>query len=291
MAKTHLKLHNFAAVLFLAAANSAYASPAGLTLAKELAQAGDHTQAAVEFRRLALGTEKAADRGAFYWMAGYEYWKAGRTEQAERMVGLAEDAAPDRESEVYWLRAENSLKRNRPGEAGFYLESLAGGDRPEKGRNLAARKLAAVRLQNRDFEGARKALSTLPEGGDRGLAAVGLYEKGRDKSPMVGGLLGLVPGMGYAYSGEYANATRSLLLNALCVWGIVSFAEDEAWGGVAVVGFAEITFYTGSIYGGVDAAARHNRNRFEKTAGAIGARGAWEPDLSMLPVLKLNFEF
>jgi hypothetical protein len=282
----------FATGLLLALVCSVRASPDGsLSLACDLSRSGDHTQAAVEFRRLALGTEKAAEQGAYYWMAGYEYWKADRTEQAERMLGLAEDAAPDREVEVFWLRAENSLKRNRLNEAGFYYESLVTEGRPEKVRNRAAKKLAAARLKSRDFEGARKALSSLPEGGDRGLAAVGLYEKGRDKSPMIGGLLGLVPGMGYAYSGEYANAGRSLFLNALCIWGIVSFAEDETWGGVAVVGFAEMTFYTGSVYGGVDAAARYNRSRFEKTAGAIGARGAFEPDFSALPVLNLNFEF
>lgn len=285
-------MNRAALVALLALGAAAGAAPdATLTLARELAESGDHAQAAVEFRRLALETEAAADRGAYYWMAGYEYWKADRTEQADKMLGLSEDVAPDREPEVYWLRAENSLKRNRPKEAGFYFESLTAPGRPEKIRLPATKKLAAVRLRERDYEGARKALAGLPAGGGRGLAAVDLYEKGRDKSPMVGGLLGLVPGMGYAYSGEYANATRSLFLNALCIWGIVSFAEDETWGGVAVVGFAEFTFYSGSIYGGVDAAARYNQQRLQAATRTMQGNGDFQPDFSALPVLSLRFEF
>ena len=35
------------------------------------------------------------------------------------------------------------------------------------------------------------------------------------KKPWLGGVLGLVPGLGYVYSGEYANAARSLILNGL----------------------------------------------------------------------------
>lgn len=33
--------------------------------------------------------------------------------------------------------------------------------------------------------------------------------------------MGLVPGLGYAYAGEYANAMRTLMLNNLLIWGIV----------------------------------------------------------------------
>lgn len=263
----------------------------GLKLAKDLATGDDHAQAAIEFRRLAMETPDPAGQGSYYWMAGYEYWKAGRPDQAERMLNLAEDAGPNKETEVYLLRGENSRTRNRPREAGFYLESLLSSNRPAEVRQLAAKKLSAVRLQLRDYDGARQALSLDPSPAQGGRAAIDAYQAGRDKSPLVGGLLGLIPGMGYAYSGEYANATRSLLLNALCIWGIVSFAEDETWGGVAVVGFAEITFYTGSIYGGVDAAARYNQERLQTATRTLEGRSSFQPDFSALPLLSLRYEF
>ncbi len=289
---TTLQWIGFGSGVLILTTVSGYAAPtSSIALARELASRNEHAQAALEFRRLAMETPDPAGQGAYYWTAGYEYWKAGRTDQADRMLSQTENATPTLETEVYLLRGENSLSRNRTREAVFYLESLLSTNRPDAVRQLAARKLSSARLQLHDFEGARHALSTNTEPQEAEQAAITSYQTGRDKSPIVGGLLGIIPGLGYAYSGEYASATRSLLLNALCIWGLVSFAEDELWGGVAVTGFAEITFYSGSIYGGADAAIRHNQERLQSATRIIEGHSAFQPDFSTLPVLSLQFEF
>ncbi len=266
--------------------------PAGLTLAGELAEDSNHAGAALEYRRLAMDAVDAPARGALYWMAAYEYLKAERYPQAERMLGQVETITPELETEVYLLHSEHNRARGRFREAAFYLESLADPARPDPVRATAARRLAAVRIQMRDYDGARDAL----QGGestdlDTELNAITVYESGKDKSHVVGGLLGLIPGLGYAYSGEYANAARSLLLNALCMWGLVEFIEEEQWGGVAIVGFAEVTFYSGSIYGGADAAVRYNRRRLRECTEAIEGNVDIQPDRAALPVLTLKYRF
>lgn len=263
----------------------------GLTLARELSEMQMHAESALEYRRLAIGEETPAHRGAFYWMAAYEYARAARRSQADRMLTLAEDAHPALDMEIKLLRAENERARFRPREAAFYLESVALGAAAAPARTFAARRLAVLRLEMGDFEGARAALRASPEPSDAGLAAIDEYERGRDKSYVVGGLLGLVPGLGYAYSGEYANALRSLIMNALCIWGIVEFADREQWAGVAVVGFAGLTFYSGSIYGGVDSAFRYNRRRLQRATLAIEGQARFEPEPSLLPTLSLRFSF
>ncbi len=235
---------------------------------------------------------RPAEKAALYWMAGHEYLRASRFEQAERMIGESEDATTDLETEVYFLRSELSSAQERYKEALFYLESLASTDAPEEVRKLAARRLACARMRLNNTDGAREALQDSSQDHRKtGLAAIAAYEAGRDKSPTVGGLLGLIPGLGYAYSGEYANAMRSLIMNALCIWGIVEFAEDENWGGTAVVGFAGLTFYSGSIYGGADAAVRHNRRRLEACLRIINDNARFEPDTAKLPILALKYEF
>lgn len=264
----------------------------GLDLARELTAARDYPQAAIEFRRLAIETEAPREKGAYYWMAGYAYWKADRWAQAERMLGEAEDAAPDLETEIYLLRAENSRASEKRPEAEFYFESLSSDIRPEPVRRLATKRLAVMRTEMADFEGAREALQSYQLGdADEGVTAINAYENGKSKSMMVGGLLGLIPGLGYAYAGEYANAARSLILNSLCIWGLVEFAGDEQWGGVALVGFAEVTFYSGSVYGGVDAVARYNDMRLQRCTSAIERNAHFEPLPSALPLLELTFEF
>jgi len=266
-------------------------SSGGLSLALALGAEKNHSQAAVEFRRLAMDASDAPSRSALYWMAGYEYWKASRPLQAERMMGLAEEAASDWDAEVYLLRGEVSRSLGQPREAAFYMESLTTGTHPEMMRRLAARRLAAANLRLGDFEAARRAVAL--EGVERedAVRAIESYERGRDKSPVVGGLLGLIPGLGYMYSGEYANAARSLLMNALCIWGLVELVDREMWGGVAVVGFAELTFYSGSIYGGADAAVRYNRRRLDACTRVVEDRARFEPNITVLPLLELKFEF
>ncbi len=265
---------------------------ASLTLAKELADDQDHAGAALEYRRLAMDATDGSAKGSLFWMSAYEYIAAGRYPQAERMLGQVETVAPDLETEVYLLHGDHNRARHRLREAAFYLESLTDSARPEPVRTAAAKRLAAVRVQMRDFDGARDALrETATHDLDAGLDAVTVYEAGEDKSHVVGGLLGLIPGLGYAYSGEYANAARSLILNGLCIWGLAEFIEEEQWGGVALVGFAEVTFYSGSIYGGADAAVRHNRRRLRECTEAIEGDVDIQPDRAALPVLTLKYKF
>ena len=258
--------------------------PPGLTLAQELSDDSNHAGA--------MDAADAPAKGALYWMAAYEYLQAERYPQAERMLGQVENITPGLETEVYLLHSKHNRARHRLREAGFYLESLADPAKPERVRTVASKRLASVRVQMGDFDGAREALRLAAASGlDSELAAVATYETGKDKSHVVGGLLGLIPGLGYAYSGEYANAARSLLLNALCIWGLAEFIEEEQWGGVAIVGFAEVTFYSGSIYGGADAAVRHNRRRLRECTEAIEGDVDIQPDRAALPVLTLRYKF
>ncbi len=268
------------------------APASGWDFAADLAKSGEYPQAALEFRRLAMDYEGADECGAFSWLAGYAYWKSGRYWQAERMINMAEEAAPALETEIYLLRASNSRAWRRPDEAAFYLESLMDESRKEPVRRLATLQLAAVQVEAGKLDEARALLDASPFGTNAAaVTAINDYSRGRDKSMVVGGLLGLVPGLGYAYSGEYANALRSLILNTLCIWGVVEFADHEQWAGVAVVGFAGVTFYSGSIYGGADAAARYNDRRLDACTRAIEKDARFEPDFSALPLLDLKFSF
>lgn len=279
-------------LMAIPAASLSAGTSAGLELANELATDSNHAGAALEYRRLAMDAPDAAAKGALLWMAAYEYLKAGRYPQAERMLSQAESAAPALETEVYLLHSEHNRSRRRLSEAAFYLEHLADPVQPEEVRTIASRRLAAVRVQMDDYDGAREALRTSPTSDfSAGLEAIHTYEAGKDKSHVVGGLLGLIPGLGYAYSGEYANAARSLLLNALCIWGLVEFIEEDQWGGVAIVGFAEVTFYSGSIYGGADAAVRYNERRIQECMDAIKGDVDVQPDRAALPVLTLKYRF
>ena len=258
-------------------------------LARDLLQEGDAAGAALEYRRLALGAEQAEAQAGWYWSAAYAHVRGGSWPEAERLLDRAEDRDPALGAAAALLRGESAFAKRDYDAAVFYFESATQGSTADADvRRYGERRMAAAHIQRGESAKARAALASPDQ---PGAAALRDYEAGRDRRPQLGGWLGLVPGLGYAYAGEYANATRSLILNSLFIWGMVSTAENEQWGGFAALTFFELTWYTGSIYGGVDASHRYNEARRSRAIEAITAGAMITPDFEALPAVKLKVAF
>ncbi len=273
-------------------------------LAFELAREGNHDAAAIEYRRLALMEKDAKRRAGYYWAAAHEYSRLKNYQLVSKMLDRAEDNSLKLSTESLLLRAESALADNALEEAKFYLQSIinsrsadppapGGGTRWPAGsaKALASRRLARALVFERDVVAAREALLASPHDNSGALEAIDTYSRGRDKTPRLGGMLGMIPGLGYAYSGEYANALRSLILNGLFIYGMVDTANRELWGAFAVITFFELTWYTGSIYGGVDAAHRYNLDRLNSCLTSIDGNSGFSADLKHIPFVSLTFEF
>lgn len=265
----------------------AFAENPDLRLALELNKENDHAGTAIEFRRLALSAPDAAARAAYFWSAAYETWRAGDAKRADSLLDRAEDEQALQSPDLAILRGELALARQQFSEASFHFENAARATNSDA-RALALRGqvVANLRINKRD-----SALQVATSADAEAQRAVEAYLKGSDKSPALGGWLGAVPGLGYAYAGEYANALRSVLLNGLFIWGMVETAQDDHWAGFAVISFFEITWYTGSIYGGVDASHRYNQRRLAKTELSLTSGYALQPDYEALPTLQLRYRW
>ena len=278
-------------MLWLAVSGWVLGEEAG-RLALNLSNEGRHDAAATEYRRLALTAADPVAAGQWYWWAAHEYARGRQVEASNRMLDRAEDAAPlALNMPVAWLRADNASVAGDWAAARFHYDSMRLAADAETLREAALRGAAATRLREGDADGARQALAG--DGPELVAArkAMAKYTGRRDKKPWVGGVLGLVPGLGYVYSGEYASATRSLILNSLFIWGMVEAADRDLWGVFAVVTFAEMTWYSGSIYGGIDAAHRHNARRLNETATAVRGSGRAAPDMAAWPLVTLHFQY
>lgn len=265
--------------------------PPPAALALDLAREGDHAGAALEFRRLALEAADDGARSGFFWAAACEYGAAGRPDTADKMLDAVEESAGGDLAPALILRSRHAAARAAWNEEAFYLESVLHGQTAAEERNYAARKLAAARLRQGRLDEARRALAGLEPPAADGLQALDQFAGGRDRSPAVGGWLGLVPGLGYAYAGEYASGVRSLLLNGLFIFGMAQTASDEQWGAFGVICFFEITWYSGSIYGGIDASQRFNRTRLDRAVRGVEGDTGFTPDYNRLPAMILRFRF
>jgi tetratricopeptide (TPR) repeat protein len=123
-----------------------------------------------------------------------------------------------------------------------------------------------ARLKIGEMKSARAAFEGV--GADHQLAERALWlseqivraEELPEKSPVLAGLLSIVPGLGHMYLGEYAVA-----ITALCWNGVFGFATFDAfrrghWGVGALVAAMELLWYSGTIYGAVSGAHRYNRD-------------------------------
>jgi tetratricopeptide (TPR) repeat protein len=277
----------FMALLTCATGTSALAEQMpGLRLAIDLSQTGDHASSAVEFRRLAAEASHA-DRAAWFWMAGRAYLLNGDTVRANTMLDRMDDSGIELKPFNSLLRAEVARKQNDSAQARFYYESFLRSNPENESARFARFRLSEIHARSGQIDEARLSLEGV-ENADEALDSLADYSRGRDKSPVVGGALGLVPGLGYFYSGEIANGVRSMILNGLFIWGMTEMAAEENWGGFAVVTFFELTWYSGSIYGGVDSAHRYNRRRVEAMTEHLGRDASIEPRMDVLPALKLS---
>lgn len=80
------------------------------------------------------------------------------------------------------------------------------------------------------------------------------------KDPLVAALLSVVPGGGHMYLGQWGTGFTALAWNSLFIVAAVSAWINGDWGVAAVLTFAELGWYSGSMFGAVAGAFRHNRD-------------------------------
>lgn len=81
------------------------------------------------------------------------------------------------------------------------------------------------------------------------------------KSPLAAGLLGVIPGLGYAYSGHLTTGISALILNGLLGYATYTSFNTGNTGVGILSGVFTGAFYFGSISGGAKAAKRTNEAR------------------------------
>jgi hypothetical protein len=105
------------------------------------------------------------------------------------------------------------------------------------------------------------------------------------KSPLVAGLLSVVPGLGHIYLGQWAVGTGSFLWNALFITAATVAWIQGDFAVAAVLTIFELGWYAGSAFGAVAGTYRHNRDVIRNWRDDVLARYGKDrelPDMSTL---------
>jgi hypothetical protein len=273
---------------------SASADPLTFSLAKELMQESLYDLSAVEFRRFALESEQPAEKAAAYLYSSYAYLQSDDARSSSEMLDRAENVGNTSGFiQEHTLLSAECARLARDTDTALYFYDVLSADSDSLGvQTFSRRRSASLYISRGNLDAARKELERSPSNETDSLKALDVFANGSDKKPFIGGLLGLFPGAGYWYSGETANGFRSLILNGLFMYGMAHTIQEEQWGALAIISFFEITWYSGSIYGGVDSAQRFNKDRRDILLNQVEGSLSFEPDPGiMVPIFKLNIHF
>ena len=83
----------------------------------------------------------------------------------------------------------------------------------------------------------------------------------KNKSPVVAGILSIIPGLGYAYTGHKQTAITALLVNGLIAYATYTNFKNENYGMGILTGVFNLSFYVGNIYGSSKSAKRFNEEQ------------------------------
>ncbi|MEW6215299.1 MAG: hypothetical protein AB1478_08910 [Nitrospirota bacterium] len=130
-------------------------------------------------------------------------------------------------------------------EKGILLKGLSFAK--EENWEEAERTFAQIKIDSRFFNNAKQSIELSKQG-----------KRLRKKSPVIAGLLGIVPGLGYLYSGYEQTALASFIVNGLFILGTVEAFKQGNEGLGIMLGIISSGFYSGNIYGSVQSAQRSN---------------------------------
>ena len=92
----------------------------------------------------------------------------------------------------------------------------------------------------------------------------------RQKSPLIAGVLSVcLPGAGHFYCGKFRNGGVAMVLNAAFVAASVESFHKDVYAAGAVASSVALVFYSGTIYGAINAAHKFNRARREQLVSKL----------------------
>ena len=232
---------------------------------------GEYMTAVVEFQKLLFFYPDDPRSSEAAFKIGMAHFHENRFSAAiEAFNGVIEKyPASGFATEAGFMRSRCHVKVNDTKMALSRLENMARSATETDVRDRAFYRIGRLQLKNGKISSARSAFAAVtPENRahyriEKILAQLDRPRELARKNPLLAGLYSIFPGGGYVYTGRYRDALIAFVINtgmAVAAWE--SFDNDlPAIGGmISAVGLG---FYSGSIYGGINAAHKYNQRAYD----------------------------
>lgn len=95
------------------------------------------------------------------------------------------------------------------------------------------------------------------------LSVLKELERQKRKNATLAGVLSIIPGCGYLYTGHKGSALTSFVINSLLGYATYTSIKSKNYGWAGVCGFLSLSFYIGNINGAMRSATRYNQKKRE----------------------------
>ena len=248
--------------------------------ASQLRAEGDYYRAITEYRRLLFHFPASRHADAARKAVARCYVAAERWTEAEDWLAELEGTFAGKPL-GQWATFEKATARfaaeSYEGAAAAFDEFLAEHPKAPQAHDAQWRRAWSCVLAHR-FDRAEAAFAAIQPPSPYANAAQELAQASRRlagrrrKSPLLAGILGIVPGLGHFYCGRYKDGAVALVFNGMLGWGAVSAFSHGAKAAGVVISLFGANFYLGSIFGGVNWAHRTNRARAQKQIDTLRRR-------------------
>jgi len=244
-----------------------------LGFADALFQDGDYYRAITEYKRFLFLHPLDARAGRVPLQIGLSYLRGQQWEDARQTFTTIAQQHPEAamRSEAAFLIGETAYQQGRYAQAITDLRPVAERYAQTPVGERARYRLGWSYLQTRQWPEASDTFAAIDPASPLSPSARLLTDASREaehlprKSPALAGLMSAaIPGTGHFYTDRYRDGTLALLLNAaFLAAGIQAVSSgNEAAAGLLL--FFEAAWYSGAIYGAVNAAHKHNRDTEER---------------------------
>jgi TolA-binding protein len=272
-----------------------------LGFADALFNDGDYFRAITEYKRFLFLFPTDARAGRVQLQIGLSYQRGQQWEDARQTFESIAQQHPDAEirAEAAYLVGETSFRQGRYSQAIAEMRPVVARYRQTPVGERARYLLGWSYLRARQWPEAAQTFETIDATSPLFPSSRTLADAAREgenlprKSPVLAGLMSaVIPGTGHFYTGRFRDGTVALLLNgAFLVAGIEAVsAGNEAAAGLLL--FFEAAWYSGTIYGAVNAAQKYNRDLEERWLQGLERQHSpdrrslsrWSPSLVLIHI-------
>lgn len=234
--------------------------------AEYLFSKGEYVKAIAEYERFIYFFPKDEKIPLAEYQIGMSYFKNGQFQEAARVfqsVIMSYNASFT--TEACFNISDAYLKLRQPDEAISVLEYLVKKTDKQKIRDRALYAIGWIYVEKAWWENARQSFQYISEENkynyqsDKIHAGLQQADKIGQKNPALAGWLSVIPGAGFLYCGRYQDALTAFLLNAGLMLAAYESFKDDNYALGSVIGFVELGFYAGNIYGAVGSAHKYNK--------------------------------